>query len=51
MFEKHHEKKLAKQYKHNLAEWQELHDSSADSMNVARIFNGDTMATLIATSQ
>jgi hypothetical protein len=42
MFEKHHEKKVAEQYQHQLAQWQELHDSTAEASALAQTFNGES---------
>lgn len=47
MFEKHHQKKLAEQYQHELAHWQELHDSATEALNLAQNFNGETAVQLM----
>lgn len=47
MFEKHHEKKLAEEYQHQLAHWQELHDSTAQALALAQGFNGETSSQLV----
>lgn len=47
MFEKHHEKKLAEHYKHDLAHWQELHDSTAETLSLVQNFNGLASTDLI----
>lgn len=41
MFEKHHEKKLAEEYQHRLAQWQALRDSTAQALALAQGFNGE----------
>ena len=50
MFEKHHEKKLAEQYQHDLAHWQEMHESTASALSLAQSFTGETSAQLILKS-
>jgi hypothetical protein len=47
MFEKHHEKKLAEEYQHQLAQWQELHDSTAHALALAQGFNGESSTQLM----
>jgi len=47
MFKKHHQKKLAEQYQHELAHWQELHDSTTEALNLAQSFNGEATAQLM----
>lgn len=47
MFNKHHEKKLVEQYQHDLAHWQELHDSTAQALALAQGFNGEISAQLM----
>lgn len=40
MFEKHHEKKLAETYQHDLAQWQQLHDDTVHMIELARSYSG-----------
>jgi hypothetical protein len=47
MFEKHHEKKLAEKYQHDLAHWQELHDSTAETLELAQSYRGETTSELM----
>lgn len=47
VFEKHHQKKLADQYQHELGHWQELHDSTAEALALAQGFNGESTAQLM----
>jgi hypothetical protein len=44
MFEKHKAKEAEKHYEKQLAEWQQLHDSTGHLLQLAQSFNGDATA-------
>jgi hypothetical protein len=47
LFEKHREKKAAEHYQHELEQWQEQVNSTAELLHLAQTYNGDTAAQII----